>query len=178
MSGNENPVQTSPAEMSNADMTDVENSAGNKTLYAPGINVLDAILNGEEFSNPVVGEWIWKRKGVTLPVRALENNEFREVNRKNTKRLQVRNTQQVINDLDSEGYNNDIIARCLLDPNLNDPQVRHRIAQAKGLPDRNTIPDCIGHLFLPGEVTSLAMKIIEISGFNNDEEETVNTLKA
>lgn len=177
MSDNDPRVETNPAQTSEADVTDVEQSEGGRTLYANGVDVLTAILNGEDFKKPTTGEWVWKRHGVSLPIRALSNEEFRSINRKNTRRLQVKNTQQVINDLDSEGYNNDIIEACLIDPNIHDPDVRRRIAAAKGKPDRNTVADCISHLFLPGEVTSLAMKIIELSGFNNDEEETVETLK-
>lgn len=180
MSNQENQVQTSNAIMHDADTNvvgDGDPETDGRALFGRGVDVLDAILNSEDFAKPVISEWEWKRKGVALPIRALTNEEFRSINKRNTKRLQVKGSNQIVTDLDSEGYNNDIISQCLINPALTDPDIRRRIAAKAGKPDRNTISDVVGHLFLPGEVTNLAMAIIEISGFNDNEEETVQTLK-
>lgn len=142
--------------------------------FGPNVSVFDAILNNDKIGEPVVGKWYWKRNDVYVKLRSLEADELKRISDRNTRTRRIARTSQIHTDLDVENYNIDVVATACIDPDFNDPNIRAQLAKKFSCqPDHKTL---IKKIWLPGDIANMVMKVMDLSGFV-DEEENISALK-
>ena len=163
---------------SDPDLTDMEERQDDAPAHTfdRGLDILSTLLAKPDLGKTVYGTWYSKRLEMTFPIRAITSDEFERLNRDHTIRKRIGKTTQIHSELENEAYNYDVVRIGCMEPNFNNSSVRQEIAARVGKPNLNTIVDCIKHVFLIGEIFKLATAILELSGFE-DEEDTVNSLK-
>jgi len=142
--------------------------------YDESVSVLDVILNSIDIGKPVNASWNWSRKGISVPIRSLLPDELRKISKKNTKQQRIARSDRFHTELEVDDYNLDVVATGVLNPDLQDPLIREQLA--KKFQTNNDIHSLIKKIWLPGEITSLVMAILETSGFVDDEE-TIKSVK-
>lgn len=170
------PSDMSVANMDEVPETKIEDSRQERT-FGPGVDVLESLLSSEDFNQPVLGTWLWKRKGIEIPIRSLAPEEKKGLDQRHTKRFKIGDNNQLIHtELDSAEYNASIISLCVVDPDFQNPEVRNRIGRKMGRSGITALEAARAIFNLPGELDNLALAVIRLSGYGEEESE-VDVLK-
>ena len=169
---------TTVGQTSDPDLTDIEDRRDDAPAhtFAREVDILSTLLAMPDLGKTVYGVWYSKRHNIEFPIRAITSDEFEKLNKDHTIRKRIGKTTQIHSELENEQYNYDVVRLGCMKPDFNDAGVRREISARIGKPNLNTVTDCIKHVFLIGEIFRLAAAILELSGFE-DEEDTVNSLK-
>lgn len=167
---------TTVGRVTDAELDEVDGEDMPRHTYEKGTDILAALLSRNDLGQQVEGSWFCKRLGIAFPIRSLTPDEFERLNKEHTVRKRIGKTTQIHSEIDNDAYNFDVVRMGCLEPNFNSPEVRRALASKSGRPNANTANDSIRTVFLIGEVFRLAGAILELSGFE-DEEENTNALK-
>ncbi|MEK0326734.1 MAG: hypothetical protein QQN63_13630 [Nitrosopumilus sp.] len=153
------------------------NSRESKEVYSTGVNIFDAVMKTEDIDKPVEDTWHWNRMNMAIPIRSLTDKEFKDLQDRFTIRKRIRRTNQVNTEIDIHPYNAAIVATACLDPNFSDTKVRKDFAAKFGMSPESESMDFVTRIFQIGERAGIAMAVLELTGFGEEEEEKVDTLK-
>lgn len=132
-----------------------------------------AVINIKDFLQKAVGEtreFKVERLGASIEIQAineLENDRLKKASTI-TRRSKGGN---VVKDLDTNKYGDALITRCVVNPDLNDSELQGYF---------ETEGDPIGTLkamLLAGEYADLTAEILNLNGFNENDEEIVEDVK-
>lgn len=140
-------------------------------------STLDQILDDPDFGRLPETVWHWKRRGIDIPIRALDPKIHDILNKKHTIKKTNPRTGVVVQEFDANKYNLDVISFCMMEPDINDASVRNRIASKAKKPNFNSIKDILDILFLPGEQQSLFGACAQLSGWTEVDEAVVQEVK-
>lgn len=166
--------QAEDVRLENTDMPDLGEETGNAPAFTQeagsGMSALQAILHSARLGQTIEGKWHCARLNATFTYRSLTNDENDLLNQEYTVRKRVGKTSQVHSELNMQRYMPAVIELAVTDPNFRDNSVRTQIASALKKPNDADAYRVIRNLLLPGEISELAQKIMESSGFGDDEE--------
>ena len=165
-------VYAQPAEFSNME----EGAPG--IVKSDNVSVLDLILErGGLTTESITSKWKQERTGIEFPFRALNQEQYDAITKKNTTMSRLRRSNVVHTQLNQSSAGIDFIATACLDPNFMDPETRRKLASKGGRGAFDTVKDTVSLVFLPGEIADFTNAILGLSGFTGDDEETVAELK-
>lgn len=125
------------------------------------MNALDALL-GAKPALEITEQVTIKRLGVEFTIKALTGEDIDKIREQST--YPVRNGKKTELKVNEEEVSRLLIADATIDPNFSDAKLlKHFGAADKG--------DCIQKALLAGEIAILQSKILELAGFNDDEED-------
>lgn len=140
------------------DMQEVRDQLGITELVDP----LNALLNAP--IGPVLGKWACPRLNTEFTVRALDSHEFTSIQERATRFTRNKRTGRMDRDIDATVMSLLTIATGSVNPNFADA------ALLKRYPNKQA-HEIVSASLLPGEVDSLANKIMILSGFSEELEE-------
>lgn len=143
--------------------------------FGEDVSVFDSILNAKDLGEPVRDTWYFKRMDIKIPIRSLTSDELKKARDRNTTPRRIGRSDRIHTDLDMDRYNIDLVTIACLDPNFNDAGVRAALAQK--LNCGNDARTLVTKVFLPGEIAMMVVKILELSGFEDDDEADIDSLK-
>lgn len=126
------------------------------------VDPLQALL--EAPIGPVLGSWPCPRLNTEFTVRALDSTEFNQIQERSTRFTRNKRTGRMDRDIDATTMSLVTIASASVNPDFRSPEL------AKRYPNRQP-HEIVSASLLPGEVDSLANKIMVLSGFNDDLED-------
>lgn len=131
------------------------------------VDPLKAIL--EAPVGPVEGEWHAKRLGTTFKIRALNSREYNQIQDRATRWTRNRRTGRNERDLDPTAMSLLVCAAGTTNPNFNTnaPALKKKY----GLDPARRVDELVSIILLPGEIDSLAEKILNLSGYEEDLED-------
>lgn len=139
-------------------------------------SVLDVLLGDPDIDKKITDFWPWKRRNVNVPIRSITTEEFKELQDRWTIRRRMGRSAQTSTELDIQGYNTGIVSKACLDPDFSKAEVRKDLAEKYGNPNLNDDAYLVNKVFLPGEVSMIALAVLDLTGFTDDEE-IVKSLK-
>lgn len=116
---------------------------------------LDALLGA---TLDLTKEVYIKRVGAHFTVKALSNEDFREIGQRSTVPDGKGGKKT-----DNEVFNQLVVAKGCVDPNFNDKALKEHY----GATDE---ADCVIKALSPGEFAKLLQAVLDLSGFGNEEE--------
>lgn len=152
-------VDTDVAEKDAGEMDAVREQLG----ITPLVDPLHALLNAPV--GPVLGKWACPRLNTEFTVRALDSHEFTQIQERATRFTRNKRTGRMDRDLDATLMSLLVCLDGTVNPNFRDPQLAQRYPNVKS-------HEIVSIALLPGEVDSLASKILTLSGFDEELEET------
>lgn len=149
-----------------------------KNWYSKDINVFDVIMKSDEIDGePVESIWRWSRLEIDVPIRSLTPEEFKRIIDNHTKKIRIGRTAQYSTELETRGYNAEIVATVCRNPDFQDPSIRKQFAEKFSLSEDNAQDVIIVQkIWLIGELASIAMAVLDLTGFS-DEDESIKALK-
>lgn len=143
-----------------------------KNFYSKNVNVFDVIMKDDDIDGePIKSSWYWLRKEIEVPIRSLEAPEFKRITDNNTKKTRIGRSSQYNTELEVRGYNAEIVANACMNPNFQDPSIRKGLAKKFNMSE-DSAQDIIlvEKVWLIGEIASMALRILDLTGFNDDDE--------
>ncbi len=142
------------------------------TFYSKNVNVFDVIMNDDDIDgDPVESSWYWSRKEIEVPIRSLEASEFKRITDNNTKKTRIGRSSQYNTELEVRGYNAEIVANACLNPNFQDISIRKGFAKKFNISEDGAQDIVlVEKVWLVGEIASMALRILDLTGFSDDDE--------
>ena len=140
------------------ELQSVRDDLGITELVDPLQALLDAPLG------PVLGAWSCPRLNTEFTIRALDSTEFNQIQERSTRFTRNKRTGRMDRDIDATTMSLVTIAAACVNPDFRSSEL------AKRYPNRQS-HEIVSASLLPGEVDSLANKIMVLSGFNDDLED-------
>jgi len=141
---------------------------------AKGVSLLKSIISHPTFSAPVTSTWFCPRYDQEFPIRGIDPDLHEKIQKDAEERK--RNGKSVDVVLNNNKFKYLMVLNGLVEPNIMDANVRREIAAAKNRPNDIEPTQVLKMLFLSGEIEGLAVKILELSGFG-EEEDIIDALK-
>lgn len=136
-----------------------QNKIKREYKYAASKNFVDE--NGDPL------KWTLKPISADLNQRIQESPDVTET-------IRDRKTGEVTRQLNQNEYMNRIASYGVVEPNLDDPELRASYVEESGKPIRNRM-ELLKEMLDAGELANLALKVVEISGFSMDEDDLVSS---
>lgn len=153
-------VDTEDAQSKEAmDIEQVRDELGVSHMIDPLKALLDAPIG------PVTSKWGCPRLHTEFEIKALTSREYNQIQERATRFTRNKRTGRMDRDLDATLMSLLVCLDGTVSPNFRDPQLAERYPNAKS-------HEIISVALLPGEVDSLASKILSLSGFDEELEET------
>lgn len=152
-------IETDDADRSPDGMAEVRDQLGITELVDPLRALLDAPVG------PVTTTWACSRLKTEFVIKALSSREYNQVQERSTRFTRNKRTGRMDRDLDATTMSLLVCQIGSVSPDFNDPQL------AKRYPNLQS-HEIVSASLLPGEVDSLAAKILTLSGFEEDLEDT------
>lgn len=172
-------TESVPSESASPSLKDSLNDQGSgsgeenppKELYSKNISVFDVIMKNEKIGEPVEDKWYWSRMDIYVPIRSLTPDEFKEITDRHTKKTRIGRTAQYTTEMEIRGYNASIVAMSCMEPDLQNANIRRSLAERFGISE-DAAEDVVlvQKIWLIGELSQMGMAILELTGFNDDEE--------
>jgi hypothetical protein len=153
-------VESDDAQTKDAvEMSEVRDRLGVTEMIDP----LRALL--EAPTGPVTSTWSCPRLQTEFVVKAMTSREYNQVQERATRFTRNKRTGRMDRDLDATIMSLLVCSLGTITPDFKDPQLASRYPNMQS-------HDIVSACLLPGEVDSLASKILTLSGFDEDLEET------
>ena len=153
-------VETDDAQAKDStEINDVRDRLGVTEMIDPLRALLDAPVG------PVTSTWACSRLNTEFVVKAMSSRDYNQVQERATRFTRNKRTGRMDRDLDATVMSLLVCALGSVTPDFTDPQLAQRYPNMQA-------HDIVSACLLPGEVDSLASKILTLSGFDEDLEET------
>ena len=151
-------VESDTAEKDAGNLDAVRDVLGITELIDP----LQALL--EAPVGPVLGKWACSRLNTEFTIRALDSNEFNQIQERATRFTRNKRTGRMDRDIDATTMSLLTISMACVNPDFRANEL------GKRYPNKQA-HEIVAAALLPGEVDALANKVMVLSGFNEDLED-------
>lgn len=111
-----------------------------------------------------------EKEPIEWELKALTNEEMDALRDKYKKKTRDKNTQQVINDFNMEGFTKELTVKCVVFPNLNDASLQDSYGVVGA-------DDLLKAMLSPGELTDLQMACQAANDYENGMGEKIKQVK-
>lgn len=152
-------VETDDADRGDSGMAEVREKLGITELIDPLRALLDAPVG------PVTDKWACPRLNTEFTIKALTSREYNQIQERSTRFTRNKRSGRMDRDLDATTMSLLVCLSGTVSPDFASPELAKRYPNTQA-------HDIIALSLLPGEVDGLAAKILTLSGFDEDLEDT------